>query len=86
MEIYYVYIIRCNTSGTLYKGYTKNIPNRLKQHNNGESRFTRKMGPWSLIYAEKCISKKEARIREKTDQTIQQKIPRMAMSTTHQLR
>ncbi|WP_197053703.1 GIY-YIG nuclease family protein, partial [Sphingobacterium sp. T2] len=50
-----------NTSIKIYK----NIPNRLKQHNNGESRFTRKMGPWSLIYAEKCISKKEARIRRK---------------------
>tara|TARA_B100001123_G_C15048263_1_gene922486 strand:- start:148 stop:387 length:240 start_codon:yes stop_codon:yes gene_type:complete len=47
-----------------YVGYTKNLKNRLKLHNEGKgAKFTRGR-KWKLIYKEKFKSKKMAISRE----------------------
>tara|TARA_B100000287_G_C20298271_1_gene648775 strand:+ start:82 stop:300 length:219 start_codon:yes stop_codon:yes gene_type:complete len=47
-----------------YVGYTKNLKNRLKLHNQGKgAKFTRGR-KWKLIYKEKFKTKKEAMSRE----------------------
>ncbi len=49
---FFIYIIRCN-DGTLYTGYTKDVPRRVKQHNSGiASKYTRTRRPVKLVYAE----------------------------------
>ena len=63
--MYYVYILRSAVDHSFYKGYTENPCQRLLQHNNGESAYTRKKIPWELVYVELFSSKKEALIREK---------------------
>lgn len=39
---------------------TDNLRLRIKQHNNGQTPFTRKGVPWQLIYYEAFINKKDA--------------------------
>jgi len=60
-----------------YVGYTKNINNRLKKHNDGKgAKFTRGR-KWVLIYKEKLKTKKEAISREyyiKKNKTLRRKI------------
>ena len=48
-----------------YIGYTKNIKQRIKYHNLGQVKSTKKFKPWKLIYAELYLDKKDARGREK---------------------
>ncbi len=44
---------------------TADIVKRLKHHNSGASRYTRKRGPWLLVYWEEFLAKKEAWLRER---------------------
>jgi len=62
---HFVYIIYAEKFDKYYKGYTTNPENRLKQHNNKESRYTAYFTPWILMYLQKFDTKKEALIREK---------------------
>jgi len=49
----------------LYIGYTNNLITRFKQHNNGESNYTKNYRPWKLIYYEAYDSQFDAKNREK---------------------
>jgi len=49
----------------LYTGSTKDLRKRLSQHNKGESTWTKKGIPWTLIYYEASINKEDAQAREK---------------------
>lgn len=48
---YYVYIVRCK-DGTFYTGYTNNIKRRLKEHNNGQSKYCRGRRPVKIQHIE----------------------------------
>ncbi len=61
--MHYVYILQ-NTEGKLYKGYTSDLKKRIKEHNSGKIRSTKKQLPWKLIYYEAFISKTAARKEE----------------------
>ncbi len=63
--MYYVYILKSSKHGKLYKGFTKNLKRRLREHNSENSVFTKNNGPWKLIYYEAFISEKDARREEK---------------------
>ncbi len=63
--MYYVYILKSCKNGKLYKGFTKNLKRRFKEHNSGNSVFTKNNGPWKLIYYEAFISEEDARREEK---------------------
>ena len=48
----YVYILRSlNFPDKYYVGLTKDLKQRLKQHNNGESDYTKTLRPWKLTTA-----------------------------------
>lgn len=61
--MYYVYILKSLKNGKLYKGLTSDLKRRIKEHNAGNSSFTRQNGPWKLIYYE-CFSNKYDAQRE----------------------
>ena len=58
---YYVYLIICKVKNKTisYVGYTNNINNRIKLHNNGKGAKFTKGRKWKLIY-KKNLSKKKA--------------------------
>ena len=53
--------------GTFYTGIAKDLPRRIDEHNNSESRgakYTRSRRPVRLVYSEKTESRSEAMARE----------------------
>jgi len=58
---YYTYVLQSKTKGNFYIGTTKNLNQRLKQHNNGLVFSTKSMRPLKLIYLEACSNKDDAR-------------------------
>jgi putative endonuclease len=62
---FYVYIIQSLKDNTYYKGFSEHPAQRLLQHNNGESQYTSNKVPWTLVYVEELLTKKDALIREK---------------------
>ena len=65
MTFFYTYILKSIKGKKItYVGYTKNLKNRLKLHNNGKgAKFTRGR-KWKLIYKEKFKTKRMAMSRE----------------------
>ena len=61
----FVYVIKSAINGNLYVGIAKNISNRLKEHKNGKSRYTKGLRPWQLVYFEEHPDWSAAREREK---------------------
>lgn len=62
--MFYVYILRCNDD-TLYTGYTVDLKNRLKRHNQGlGAKYTRGRRPVRLVYFEEIKDKGDALRRE----------------------
>ncbi len=60
-----VYIIQNDSSKEVYIGVTSNLKNRLKNHNSGGNKSTkRKGGKWTLVYAEAFRNKEDAIARE----------------------
>mgnify|MGYP000129655743 CR=1 FL=1 len=69
--MFYVYLIESQANGDLYTGYTRNLKNRLEEHNRGFNTSTKKYRPWKIIYYEACLHKKDAERREKYLKTTQ---------------
>jgi putative endonuclease len=63
--MFYTYILKCNADGSLYKGHTKDLENRLKEHNSGKSDYTSRKGPWEIVYFEEFQSHEDAVKRER---------------------
>ncbi|NOY86614.1 MAG: GIY-YIG nuclease family protein [Deltaproteobacteria bacterium] len=65
---YYVYILQSLSSDRYYCGQTKNLEQRLRQHNDPEYRpdaTTRRFaGPWILIWSEEHSTRNAAMKRE----------------------
>lgn len=60
----YVYILEC-ADKTLYTGWTVDLDNRIKVHNEGKaSKYTRARLPVKLVYAETYDNKIDAQRRE----------------------
>ena len=48
---YWVYIVQC-VNCTYYTGYTNNLDNRIKEHNNGHgAKYLKGKLPVKLVYA-----------------------------------
>jgi putative endonuclease len=62
--MWYVYVIKSVKSNNWYTGFTSDLKKRFKQHNSGQSTYTRPRGPYELIYYEASLSEKDARSRE----------------------
>jgi len=67
--VYWVYILRSETSGRFYCGSTDNVDRRVKQHNDPEyhgSKTTKRFsGPWHIIWTEQHNTRSSAMAREK---------------------
>ena len=63
--MYYVYLLRSEKDDKLYIGFTSDLKNRIKQHNQGLSKSTKSRGPFKLVYYEAYLAKKDAKNREK---------------------
>jgi len=62
--MHYVYILKSKKNGSIYIGYAVNVLERLKKHNAGMNKYTKKFTPWVLIYFEGYFSKEDAIKRE----------------------
>jgi putative endonuclease len=60
-----VYILQSAKDDSYYIGYTEDLETRLKEHNEGSTRYTRHKRPWQLVYQEEFNSKTEAIKRER---------------------
>jgi len=66
---FFVYIVQCSR-GTYYTGYTSDLENRIKLHNNGiGAKYLKGKGPVKLVYAReykyfKIAFKEEIRIKK----------------------
>ena len=49
----------------VYVGFTNNLERRLKEHNTGQSQWTKKGTDWKVVYSEEFPIRAEARKREK---------------------
>ena len=63
--MYYVYVLQSEKDKHFYVGYTKDLKNRLKLHNEGKVTSTINRRPLRLIYYEACLSQRDATYREK---------------------
>ena len=55
-----VYILFSESKNRYYIGYTSDIEERLKRHNQKSKGFTGNVNDWQLVYIEKYTSKEEA--------------------------
>ncbi len=62
--MYYVYILKSQRNGKIYKGFTNDLKRRIKEHKIGKSIFTKQNGPWQLIYYEAFTNKLDAKREE----------------------
>jgi putative endonuclease len=63
--LYFVYVLRSESSGSSYVGHTSNLKKRIVEHNNSKSISTRGKKPWSLVYKEEYTTRSEAASRER---------------------
>ena len=59
-----LYIIKSVCDGHHYIGITKDISNRLSEHNTGEVKSTKAYAPWIVVHTERYDNKTDARKRE----------------------
>jgi len=60
--MYHVYIIRSEIDFRYYYGFTEQDPkNRLAEHNEGKSSYTKKYKPWKLVWFGSFESEQQAK-------------------------
>ena len=62
---YFVYVLKSDLDGRLYKGYTSRLEERIIEHNSGKTSSTKGYRPWRLVYHEIFEDEKDALVREK---------------------
>jgi putative endonuclease len=61
----YVYVLRSEVDGQFYVGLTRDLPARIRMHNDGHVLSTKKRRPLKLVYWEGCRNESDAARREK---------------------
>ncbi len=64
-HMYSVYVLKSRLKNYRYVGITNNITRRIDEHNSGQTRATAPYKPFDLVYTESCMSRCDARLREK---------------------
>ncbi len=62
--MHYVYIIQSEKDKRYYVGYSANLRQRVQEHNEGKTSYTKKFRPWRLVYYEAYQTESLARGRE----------------------
>ena len=60
-----VYVLKSEAHDRFYVGMSKDVANRLKEHNSGKTKSTKGYRPWKLFHREEYPNREEARNREK---------------------
>lgn len=68
---FFVYVLESLKDHQRYIGYTNNLKNRLKEHEDGKNFSTKPRLPLKLIYFEGCLDETDARRRERYLKTTQ---------------
>jgi putative endonuclease len=63
--VFYCYVLRSEKTGRRYVGSCRDLDNRIRRHNVGESKATKQGLPWVLIRTENFSSRSEAAQRER---------------------
>jgi putative endonuclease len=67
--MFYVYVIKSQSTGKTYIGQTADLQKRLASHNDPNNHLTlhtkRNKGPWILIYSEEYPTRSGAVLRER---------------------
>ena len=63
--MFYVYVLKSEKDGRLYKGICNDLEKRVKQHNLGQNKSTKGFRPWVLVHHEIFETRIGARDREK---------------------
>lgn len=61
----YVYILWSEDIQRYYIGVTENLERRVREHNQGNSKYTKRGIPWKLVWTTQKASKSEAIILER---------------------
>ena len=69
--MFYNYVLKSEKDKNIYIGFTSDLKNRLKEHNQGLNLSTKRYKPWKLIYYEACLDEKDAKRRESYLKTTQ---------------
>jgi putative endonuclease len=86
--MYYVYILRSQSNRRFYVGSTRDVENRLREHNAGESKSTLAGRPWEALHTESYTTLAEARKQERKIKArgiaryLSKKVPTLAMELT----
>ena len=67
ITMFWIYVLQ-NPAGRFYVGYTDNLERRVKSHNRTDKicgKFTRKNGPWTLVWSEELPDRSTAMRRER---------------------
>lgn len=62
---YYTYVLVSEKDDKFYIGWTVNLKERLKKHNDGDVKSTSDRKPLKLVYFEACLTKEKTIYREK---------------------
>ena len=60
--MYYVYVIQSKKDNQFF---TRDLENRIREHNAGRVPSTKERGPFELVYYEVCLNEQDALAREK---------------------
>ena len=63
--MFYTYVLFSEKDKMVYTGYTKDLRNRFRMHQNGKIKSTANRRPLLLIYYESCLNQQDATRREK---------------------
>ena len=63
--MFYVYVLLSIKDKMFYIGCTKDLKQRINQHNKGWVKSTKDRRPLSLVYYEACLNQQDALHREK---------------------
>jgi putative endonuclease len=57
---YRVYVLQ-NPGGRFYIAFTRDLSGRVAQHNSGLSKWTKRRGPWQMVWTSESVSFSEAK-------------------------
>ncbi|OFZ54531.1 MAG: endonuclease [Bacteroidetes bacterium RIFCSPHIGHO2_02_FULL_44_7] len=63
--MYFVYILQSSKDSSYYIGHAQDLNIRLKRHNDGRVRSTKRKRPWKIIYTQSFHTKQEAYRQER---------------------
>jgi putative endonuclease len=64
-QVFFVYVLRSQSTQRFYTGQTSDIPDRILKHEMGLSPSTKGRGPWELVHQEAFDTRSQAVRRER---------------------